>query len=151
MTASTECKTVLHPKLEDLTFVKLKFPRCIPRELIENVKGRTFTPEQFYRYQEGQSHNPNNYLYGLVDEGKVIHGYLWAEKNYLDDSLFVNTFSITKQYWNKGEAIGKAIEFVADLKIKTEAKRVFWITSNEKFFAKQGFKKSKQVLMEYQD
>jgi hypothetical protein len=148
MTASTECKTVLQP-LAELTFVKVKIPRCIPKNLIESVKGRTFTPEQFYRYQEGQSHNPNNYLFGLIDENKVIHGYLWAEKNYLDDSLFINTFSITKEYWNKGEAIAKAIEFVADLKQKTEAKRVFWVTTNEKFFAKHGFKKSKNVLMEY--
>lgn len=148
---SIECKTVLHPvpNLSDLTFVKLKFPRCIPRQLIENVKGRTFTPDQFYFYQENQRDNPNNYLYGLVDENKVIHGYLWAEKNYLDDSLFVNTFSITKEYWNKGEAIQKAIEFVADLKEKSQAKRVYWVTTNEKFFAKQGFKKSRQVLMEY--
>ena len=146
-----ECKTVLHPKLEDLTFVKLRFPRIIPRELIENVKGRTYTPEQFYFYQENQGHNPNNYLHGLVDENKVIHGYLWAEKNYLDDSLFVNTFSISKQYWGKGEAINMAIEFVADIKIKSGAKRVFWATTNDKFFSKKGFKKSKIVLMEYQD
>lgn len=144
-----ECKTVLHPDLLDLTFVKLKFPRCIPKQLIESVKGRTFTPEQFYRFQEGQSHNPNNFLYGLVDENKVIHGYLWAEKNYLDDSLFINTFSITKEYWNKGEAINKAIEFVSDLKINTGAARVFWVTTNDKFFSKKGFKKSKNVLMEY--
>jgi len=148
---SVECKNVLHPQLDELTFVKLRFPRVIPRELIENVKGRTFTPDQFYRFQEGQSHNPNNYLFGLVDENKVIHGYLWAEKNYLDDSLFVNTFSITKEYWNKGEAIHKAIEFVADLKEKAEAKRVFWISSNDKFFLKYGFKRSKQVLLEYND
>lgn len=144
-----ECKTVLHPDLSDLTFVKLKFPRCIPKQLIESVKGRTFTPEQFYRFQEGQSHNPKNFLYGLVDENKVIHGYLWAEKNYLDDSLFINTFSITKEYWNKGEAINKAIEFVSDLKINTGAARVFWVTTNDKFFSKKGFKKSKNVLMEY--
>lgn len=151
MSTALECKTAVQPDLQSLTFVKLKYPRCIPKELIQNVKGRTFTPEQFYRFQEGQSHNPNNYLFALVDESKVIHGYLWAEKNYLDDSLFVNTFSITKEYWGKGEAIKTAITFVSDLKLKAGAARVFWITTNEKFFAKQGFKKSKNVLMEYQD
>lgn len=148
---TVECKTVLQPELSELTFVKVKIPRCIPKQLIENVKGRTFTPEQFYRFQEGQSHNPNNYLFGLIDENKVIHGYLWAEKNFLDDSLFVNTFSITKDYWRKGEAIDIAIAFLRDLKVKSGAARVFWITTNDKFFAKKGFKKSRQVLMEFQD
>ena len=148
---SVQCKTVLQSDLQDLVFVKVKFPRCIPRELIENVKGRTFTPDQFYFYQENQRDNPNNYLFALIDDTKVIHGYIWAEKNFLDDSLFVNTFSITKKYWNKGEAIQTAITFVSDLKIKSAAARVFWITTNEKFFAKQGFKKSRNVLMEYHD
>jgi N-acetylglutamate synthase-like GNAT family acetyltransferase len=137
------------PNLEDLTFVRLKIPRCIPKELIESVKGRTFTPEQFYKYQEQQVDNPYNYLYVLIDETKIVHGYLWAEMNILDDSLFVNTFSISKTYWGKGKAIDKAIEFLASLKEKTKAPRVFWVSSNEKFFLKHGFKRSKNVLMEY--
>jgi hypothetical protein len=135
--------------IDSLEFVRLKIPRLIPTELIENVKGRTFTPEQFYKYQELQVDNPYNYLYVLVDEGKKIHGYLWAEVNMLDGSLFVNTFSITKDYWGKGEAIPKVIKFLELLKEKTKATRVFWITTNEKFFMKHGFKKSKNVLMEY--
>lgn len=136
-------------KIEELEFVKLKIPKVIPRELIESVKGRTFTPEQFYDYQAAQIDNPYNYLYALVDKDYKIHGYLWAETNLLDGSLFVNTFSITKEYWGKGEAIPKVIEFLVELKKKVKAPRVFWITTNEKFFLKHGFKRSKNVLMEY--
>lgn len=135
--------------VKDLTFVRLKIPKLIPYELVDAVKGRTFTPEQFYRYQEAQIDNPYNYLYAMIDEGKKIHGYLWAEMNILDNSLFVNTFSITKDFWGKGEAIAKVIEFLATLKEKIQATRVFWVTTNEKFFLKHGFKRSKNVLMEY--
>ena len=135
--------------LKDLTFVRLKMPKLIPVELIEAVKGRTFTPDQFYEYQISQIGNPYNHLFVAVDEKKKIHAYLWAEQNILDGSLFVNTFSIDKKYWGKGEAIETAIEFVRGLKEKTKASRVYWVTTNEKFFEKKGFVCSKNRLMEY--
>ena len=135
--------------LTELHFVRLKIPRLIPVELIEAVKGRTFTPEQFYVYQEMQIDNPGNFLYALIDIDKKIQGYLWAELNILDGTLFVNTFSISKQYWGKGEGIKKAISFMDGLRKATKAPRVFWVTTNERFFLKHNFKRSKNVLMEY--
>lgn len=145
MTEATEKKEII----DTLEFVKLKIPRLIPIDLINSVKGRTFSSEQFYKYQEAQVDNPYNFLYVMVDPEKKIHGYLWAELNILDSSLFVNTFSITKSFWGKGKAIPKVIEFLKVLKEKTKAPRVFWLTSNEKFFIKHNFKRSKNVLMEY--
>lgn len=132
-----------------LRFIKLKIPRLIPKELIEGVKGRTFTPEQFYDYQEDNSNNPYNFLFVLVDEDKKIHGYLWAEQSLLDNTLFVNTFSIAKDLWGKGKPIPKVIEFLEELKKICKAPIVFWITTNDKFYVKHGFKRSKNVLMEY--
>jgi hypothetical protein len=136
-------------KISELEFVKLKIPKLIPIHLIESVKGRTFTAEQFIKYQEAQVDNPHNYLYVLIDNDKKIQGYLWAELNILDNSLFVNTFSITKEFWGKGKAIPMVIEFLKILKQKTKAPRVYWISCNEKFFMKHNFKRSKNVLMEY--
>lgn len=135
--------------IDSLSFVKLKIPRLIPIDLIESVKGRTFSPEQFYKYQECQVDNPYNHLFVMVDSAKKIHAYLWAEVNILDSSLFVNTFSISKEYWGKGEAIPRVVQFLRILKEKTKAPRVFWLTTNEKFFVKHNFKRSKNVLMEY--
>lgn len=143
--------TVPASKIEELMFVKLKIPRLIPKQLIEEVKGKTFTPEQFFNYQERQIDNPYNYLYALIDANKKIHGFLWAEVNSLDGTLFINTFSISKDYWGKGEAIQKAVQFLVELKKKIGAPKVFWVTTNEKFFKKHGFKVSKQVLMEFAD
>lgn len=134
---------------DHLNFVRLKIPRLIPLGLIESVKGRTFTPEQFYQYQERNIDNPNNYLFALIDQEKKIHGYLWTEENALDGSLFLNTFSISKEYWGKGEAIPKVVDFMKKLKAKTNAPSIFWCTTNEKFFLKYGFKRSKISLMEY--
>ena len=148
-TATTEETIKRAAKIDELVFVKLKIPKLIPRDLIESVKGRTYTPEQFYEYQSKQVDNPYNHLFALVDSDKKIHGYLWAEVNVLDNSLFINTFSISKIFWGKGEAIKKATEFLDGFRKKIEASRVFWITTNEKFFSKHGFKRSKNSLMEY--
>ena len=136
-------------KLADLEFVRCKVPQCIPRELIEAVKGKSFTPEEFYKYQAINVDNPGNFLFALIDESKRIHGYLWAEQNSLDGSLFVNTFSVGKEHWGRGGAIAKVVAFLDQLRQKVKANRTYWITTNEKFFAKQGFKRSKNVLMEY--
>lgn len=136
-------------KLKELEFARLKIPRLIPFQLIDSVKGRTFTPEQFYRYQESQIDNPGNFLYALIDKAKKIQGYLWAENNVLDGTLFVNTFSISKEFWGKGEAMKIAINFIDDLSHRLKSPKVLWCTSNEKFFRKHGFKASKIILMEY--
>ena len=134
-----------------LEFVRCKVPHCIPKELIENVKGRTFSAEEFYAYQARNVDNPNNYIFALIDTAKRIHGFLWAEQNMLDGSLFVNTFSMGKEHWGKGTAIPKVVEFLKNFSQKVQAKRTYWSTCNEKFFAKHGFKRSKWTLMEYQD
>lgn len=136
--------------LSKLEFVRLKIPRLIPLDLIDAVKGRSFTPEQFIKYQEQQVDNPGNFLYALIDPDKKIQGYLWAELNMLDNALFISTFSISKAYWGKGAGIKKAVEFVAQLKEKTKSPRVLWCSTNEKFFMKHGFRRAKQVLMEFQ-
>lgn len=140
--------------LENLEFIKIMIPenvRIIPKELVESVKGTLFTPEQFYAYQEAQLKlkHPGNLLYTLIDKDKMIVGFLWAEINQMDGSMFVNTFSIDKKYWFKGEAMPKVIAFLDKLKAKHKCPRVFWITTNDKFFVKHGFKRSKNVLMEY--
>jgi hypothetical protein len=141
---------------EELRFLRIVEPinvLLIPKELIEEVKGRTFTLDQFYRYQTIQIENKNsgNFLYILVDKSHKIKGFLWAEINGMDGSLFINTFSVAKEYWGKGKAIPFVVEFLKELKKKVGAPRVFWISTNEKFFLKKGFKKSKNILLEYQD
>jgi hypothetical protein len=138
-----------NPDISKLEFVRLRIPELIPLVLIEAVKGRTFTPERFIEYQKQQVDNPGNLLFALIDCDKKIHGYLWAELNMLDNTLFISTFSISKQYWGAGAGIKKAIEFVEKLKEKTKSPRVQWSTTNEKFFIKHGFRRSKLSLLEY--
>jgi hypothetical protein len=142
--------------INEIDFVKIKIPenvRLIPKDLIESVKGRTFTPEQFYKYQEIQiaQDSPANLLYVLISKEKQIEGFLWIEISQLDFSMFVNTFSVNKKYWYKGQAMPKVLAFIRKLKNKTKCLRVFWISTNAKFFEKHGLKRSKNILLEYNE
>lgn len=135
--------------LSELQFVKLKFPRLIPENLIELAKGRTFTAEQFYAYQEENKENPSNFLFAVVDKDKKIHGYLWAQINRLDGSLFINTFSISKEYWGKGEALKMALSHIKALNEVYHFTKIYWGTKNNKFFLKHGFTQCNFFWMEY--
>lgn len=152
--AIDESKAISESPNWDLQFLKIRLVdnvRLIPLTLIESVKGRTFTPEKFYKYQEDQIRyeNEGNLLYALTSPKKKIEGYLWAEVSQFDNSLFINTFSISKDYWFKGKAIPKVIEFLDQVKVKHKSPKVFWISTNARFFEKHGFKRSKNVLMEF--
>lgn len=135
--------------IDKLEFVRLRIPSLIPLDLIEAVKGRNFTPEAFIKSQEEQIDNPHNFLFALIDTDSKIQGYLWVVKEPLDDSLYINTFSIKKEYWGKGKGIELATEFLDGLVKKMKPSKVLWATTNERFFLKKGFKKSKISLMEY--
>jgi len=133
---------------EGLEWVKLYAPELIPSELIEEVRGRTYSIEEFYKFQKLQVDNPANLLFVAIDKEKVIKAYLWAQLNALDSTMFVNTVSIAKEYWNKGEGVDFTIEFLERLKEKVKPRRVFWCTTNKRFFKKKGFRESKICLME---
>ena len=136
--------------MTDFKFVKLKIPNLIPYEFIENVKGREFTPEEFYEYQNEQINNPYNLLYALIDETSLIQGFLWAVRERVPkNKLFVNTFSISKKYWNKGKAMPIVQDFLRRIMKEYGVRKVGWATENSKFFKKHGFKESKTRLMEY--
>ncbi len=141
--------------LDSLEFVVLKIPRLIPKHLIDAVKGKTFTTERFYDYQESQVKNPNNFLYALIDDKKKIHGFLWFIVDALDDSIYVNTFSIEKNYWGIGKetkkkAMKKVIDFMQGVKNRLSCTRVTFCTLNPNWFKINGFKQSKHVLMTYE-
>ena len=90
-------------------------------------------------------------LYVIQDEESKIIGFLWCELNILDELLFINILSIDKLYWCNGEAIKNTTRFLQN-EISSgniKVKKVFWMTDRPALFLKLGFKKSKQVLLEY--
>lgn len=145
---------------ESLQFIRIFDPSHIPEYLVDQIKDKDFTTERFYVYQrevctlkeEGSLVlNPYNLLFVLVDEDKVVQGFVWAVVDLLNGALCINNFSLNRFYWGKG----KAVKILKDwaLKIKEGAKlnRIYWISKNSKYCEKYGFEKSKHILFEYVD
>jgi hypothetical protein len=145
---------------EKLRWVRVFTPIHIPKYLVEQVRDRDYTVEDFYRYQEnscvrmtgeGPTLNPLNHLYVLADEENLTKGFVWFTVDPLSKDICLHTYSIDKEYWNKGKAVSKVAEFILDIKRKGQLNKVYWVTNYPKHSQRYGFRPSKSVLMEYKE
>lgn len=132
-----------------MRWIKLYEPTLVPAKYVEQVKGRNYSVKDFFEYQEMNSQNPCNLLFGYVDENNAVKGYLWANINALDSTLFINTLSVDKKLWHNKKVFQEAIEFLNKVQKKIEASKTLWCSTNKRFFLSKGFKTSKIWLMEY--
>jgi N-acetylglutamate synthase-like GNAT family acetyltransferase len=141
-----------------LQFIRIFDPVHIPVELVEQVRDRKFSVEKFYEYQSivcvsktehGMVLNPLNLLFVIVNEKKKVIGFLWAVVAPLSQDLVINTFSMHKDYWGKGEAVDLATKKCKEILKESGLNRVYWITNYPKHSERYGFKRAKGVLMEY--
>lgn len=144
--------------LDELRWVRLYSAIHIPVYLVEQVRDRDYTVEDFFKYQEinctvdgksGPMLNPLNHLYALVDKNNLVKGFLWFVVDCLSKDLCINTYSVDKEYWCKGRAVSKLEELVKEVMDKQKVKKVFWVTNYPKHSERHGFKRSKSVLMEF--
>lgn len=145
-------------QLPKLKFVRIFDPIHIPKYLVDQIKGRDYEIEDFYAYQKqanlvtdnGDTKlNPLNHLYVLVNEDNEVKGFAWFTVNPLSKSIFINNYSMDKEYWHKGKAIEHLKDFVVNILKKAKLNQILWHTNYPKHFEKYGFKRSKSILMEY--
>lgn len=146
--------------LDELRWVRAFSPDLIPKYLVEQIKSREYSVDNFYKYHElncllsgkdGLQLNPYNYLYVLADKNNFTKGFLWLVVDPLNNDLVVNTFSVDKEYWGNGKAMKKASSHIKEIMKKIKSNKVYWITNYPKHSERNGFKRSKGVLMEYQE
>ena len=147
-----------HKDIEDLRWVRVFTPIHIPKYLIEQVRHRDYSVEDFITYQEqscirmtneGPTLNPLNHLYVLASKENVTKGFVWFAIDPLSKDLCIHTYSIDKEYWGKGKAVAKLASFIKDIRRKGQLNKVYWITNYPKHSQRYGFRPSKSVLMEY--
>lgn len=146
-------------EIKDLKWIRLYSPWLIPRYLIEQIKRRDYEIDAFLEYQnscimvkgeKGPILNPLSHLYGMTDKENLTKGFLWFTVDPLSQSICIHVYSVDPEYWNNG-AIEHLSNFVLEIKEKANLKKVYWITDCEKHSLKHGFKRSKSVLMEYDE
>lgn len=145
--------------IDELRWVRVFSPIHIPTYLVEQVRDRDFSVEDFYKYQElnclissksGPTLNPLNHLYVLANKENIVKGFLWMVIDPLSKDFVVNTFSVDKEYWRKGKAVKKASDHIKEILKTLKLKKVYWITKYPKHSERYGFKRSKNILMEYE-
>jgi len=145
---------------ESLRFIRIFTPMHIPKELIEQVRDRTYEVDDWYKYQEviclrqtedGTQLNPLSMLYVIADEGNKVVGMLWCEVNALSKTLVVQTFSMDKKYWLRGKAVELVANKGKEIAKECKLKRIMWMSSYPKHSERYGFKRSKHVAMEWKE
>ena len=145
---------------KDLRWVRIFTPIHIPRYLIEQIKDRKWTVDEYIKYHEmncltekdgTQGLNPFSHLYVLVNEDNLTKGFLWFSIEPLTKDIFIQNYSIDKEYWCKGHAVEKLAEHIKYIQKKGKLNKVYWVTNYPKHSQKYGFKQSKSVLMEYSE
>jgi len=147
-------------KIDELRWVRLFNAVHIPRYLVEQVRDRDYSVDEFFKYQElnctiqskdGPTLNPFSHLYALVDPENIVKGFLWFVIDPLSKDLIINTFSVDKEYWGKGKAVTRLSDHVKEILKKLKIKKAYWLTNYPKHSERHGFKRSKSVLMEYKE
>lgn len=144
--------------IENLKWIKIFDPNHIPNYLIEQIKHRDYSIEDFFKYHEVnslgyvQKHghiNPFSQLYLLATKENLAKGFLWFVIDPLTKDIIIQSYSVDKEYWGKGAAVEKLAKLIKEIKEKGKFKKVYWVTNYPKHSEKFGFKRSKSILMEY--
>ena len=148
-------------KIDDLKWIRIFTPSHIPKYLVEQVRDRDFSVEDFYKYHEVnctmQSKegdiklNPFSHLYVLANPENEVKGMLWFCVDPLTKDLIIQTFSMDKEFWMKGVAVKKLANHIKEIKKKGNLNKIYWVTNYPKHSERNGFTRSKNVLMEYNE
>ena len=148
-------------KIDDLKWIRIFTPSHIPKYLVEQVRDRDFSVEDFYKYHEvnctlpskdgNVKLNPFSHLYVLANEENEVKGMLWFCVDPLTKDLIIQTFSMDKDYWMKGVAVKKLANHIKDIRKKGNLNKIYWVTNYPKHSERNGFKRAKAVLMEYNE
>ena len=148
-------------KIDDLKWIRIFTPSHIPTYLIEQVRDRDFSVEDFYTYHEfnctistkdgNVKLNPLSHLYVLANEGNEVKGMLWFSIDPLSKDIVIQTFSMDKEYWCQGIAVKKLADHIKTIRKKGNLNKIYWVTNYPKHSERNGFKRSKSVLMEYDE
>ena len=145
-------------KIQELRWVRVFTSSHVPHYLIEQVRDRDYSVEEFFKYQqincmvqreEGVALNPFNHLYVLADKENQVKGMLWFNVDPLSKDILIQIFSMDKEYWGRGEAVKRLADHIKQIRIKGNLNKIYWITNYPKHAERYGFKRSKSILFEY--
>ena len=140
------------PDFKKLEFIRITQPeviKAIPRYLFEQIEGADDEMiERIYLFGQLAIQSPTTLLYVLVNEAKKIKGVLWASVDIIGGVLFVKIFSVDKEY--QGGSIKGMVDFLTEQLKNSKITRLECYTERPKSYERIGWKKSKQIHLEYE-
>ena len=93
----------------------------------------------------------NVWIAVLHDESLKIKGFLWAIINIIERCIFIQGCALDEEYQSgNGDAIKMGIKYLRSLPFPDDIKtNIRMATTKPKAFEKQGFRRSKKIIMEY--
>ncbi len=122
----------------------------IPIELIEQIKTSDWTPERYLDFLRVVENSPLQFIFGIF-HGDDLLGYVWCEANLLEMTLFIDTVSIKKQFKLDKKVSNEIIRLLKTFLKESGLRKIRFLTDRPAFFLRNGFKKSKQLLLELED
>lgn len=153
-------------KIDELKFVPIVDPNAfalIPKYLFEQIKGREWEVEKFYKWGPIFIRNPLNRVWVLTDIANIIKGVLWVTIDPVLEVMAVNVFSVDREYQelngnprnNPSASLLKAKEQLDKFRIELKEKggaelkeKILWTTSRPRAFEKAGARRYHRVIME---
>ena len=133
----------------ELSIIPAPDPRLVPRYLLEQVKDRNWSVEQWYENQISLIGVDSNILLVIIDKQHFIKGFVSLTLDNFDGCLFINTFSVDAEFQRKSKLIKFIKRYITDLAKGLGLERILWSARRHKALEKYGFQESEYKLMEY--
>lgn len=146
--------------IEELRWVRIFSASHIPKYLVEQIAKRDYSVNDLYTYlegfllipgAEGPTLNPLFHVWALVDPENLVKGFVWFTVDPLSKDMIIQVYSVDRSYWGSKQAVEKLANHMKEIRKNANLKKIYWITAFPAHSAKNGFKKSKNILMEYNE
>lgn len=135
-------------RFQKLSCVRLRDFRALPSPLLEQIKGRSWSPELLVtKYSRAAQHNLCH-LWGFVDEFGDLQGFLWANIDPLSQALDIIAFSVDRRFQDGKTVIPTALELAKALRDAEGLLKIRFATSRPGAMMKYGIFPSRTVMME---
>ncbi|MDD4998640.1 MAG: GNAT family N-acetyltransferase [Syntrophales bacterium] len=137
-------------KVRSLKWIMVADFNIIPRYLVEQITDRQYTIEDFYSIGNVLQADPLQQVYVLLNDDRLVKGFLWFHVIPFTRSIFVNAFSVDPEYRDgEGGPLRYAVELLKSIydRLKLTGSIRFTTTFPE-YYEKHGMRKSKFVSME---
>lgn len=135
----------------DVFVFPITIPKMICKDWLEELYPKAGAKKAL-EILEMSVRSPLCMILGLYDQKtKVLKGFLWGEGNELDNSFFVNSIYISKQYRKNPKCIGTLFDYIVAHYKEWGYDSIFFMTKKPSFFLKRHCKQFEEVCVVYQD